>query len=56
MSNKKPWISVEDSLPEKEGYYTVKFKDGTEDEKPFRIRPNQNIKGFMTIDTVTHWK
>lgn len=49
------WIPVEEKLPETEGYYKVKFDDGTEDEKPFRIRPKQNIHGFMTMDNVTHW-
>lgn len=50
------WISVKDRLPEKEGYCKVKFKDGTEDEKPFRIRPHKNIHGFMTMNEVTHWQ
>lgn len=50
------WISVKEKLPNKFGYYKVKFEDGTEDEKPFRIRPRQNIHGFMTEKKVTHWK
>lgn len=50
------WISVNDRLPDSENYYDVKFENGEEDEKPFRIRPNQNILGFMTSQTVTHWK
>jgi len=49
------WISVTEKLPEKEGYYLVRFKNGDEDEKPFRIRPNKNIFGFMTLEEVTHW-
>lgn len=49
------WISVNDMLPTKEGYYLVKFEDGTEDEKPFRNRPSKNILGFMTENIVTHW-
>lgn len=52
----REWISVETRLPKKEGYYQVKFDDGTEDEKPFRIRPKKNIHGFMTEKKVTHWK
>lgn len=50
------WISVKDRLPKTEGYYKVKFSDGTEDEKPFRIRPAKNIYGFMTEQKVTHWQ
>lgn len=50
------WISVKDKLPNKESYYDVKFDDGTEDQKPYRIRPKQNIKGFMTEKNVTHWR
>lgn len=49
------WIRIEDRLPNIENYYKVRFKNGDEDEKPFRIRPNQNIHGFMTMDEVTHW-
>jgi hypothetical protein len=49
------WVKVEDRLPEIEGYYKVKYDDGTEDEKPFRIRPRNNIHGFMTMNIVTHW-
>jgi hypothetical protein len=52
---KTQWISVEDKLPETEGYYKVKFSNGEIDSKPFRIRPSKNIYGFMTEDTVTHW-
>ncbi len=32
-----------------------KLKQMIEDEKPFRIRPNKNIFGFMTMEKVTHW-
>lgn len=53
---KNLWISVIERLPEKEGYYNVRFEDGVEDEKPFRIRPKKNIFGFMTMKKVTHWK
>jgi len=49
------WTSVEEKLPDTEGYYKVKFEDGSTDEKPFRIRPKQHIHGFMTMDNVTHW-
>lgn len=42
--------------PMKEGYYDVKFEDGTEDEKPFRKREHLNIRGFMTTKKVTHWR
>lgn len=52
----KKWIDVNSLLPTKEGYYRVIFEDGTEDEKPFRIRPKQNIYGFMTENKVTHWR
>lgn len=50
------WIKVEDRMPELEGYYEVKFKDGNTDEKPFRNRPSKNIKGFMTMEEITHWR
>lgn len=53
---KTEWISVKDELPNVEGYYKVKFEDGTEDEKPFRIRPSRNIHGFMTENKVSHWR
>lgn len=56
MKKTTDWISTADSLPEKEDYYEVKFKDGTIDEKPFRIRPKQNIRGFMTELEVAHWR
>jgi len=52
----KQWIPVTERLPETEGYYKVKFKDGTKDEKPFRIRPSKNIKGFMTGNEVSYWR
>lgn len=55
MTTKQHWISVNDRLPETEAYYTVRFANGVEDEKPFRIRPAKNIHGFMTEETVTHW-
>ena len=51
----RSWISVTERLPTTEGYYKVKFENGEEDEKPFRIRPKKNILGFMTMDKVTHW-
>ena len=41
------WIPVTERLPETENYYRVKFLNGDEDEKPFRIRPKKNILGFM---------
>lgn len=50
------WVKVTDKLPEKESYYKVRFENGVEDEKPFRIRPSKNIRGFMTEQKVTHWK
>ena len=53
--NPKLWIPVSERLPETEGYYAVRFENGVEDEKPFRIRPKKNIFGFMTTDKVTHW-
>jgi hypothetical protein len=49
------WINIHDRLPKKEDYYRVKFTDGSEDEKPFRNRPNRNILGFMTENIVAHW-
>jgi hypothetical protein len=49
------WINLNDEQPTEEGYYKVKFDDGTEDEKPWRIRPSKNILGFMTEKNVTHW-
>lgn len=53
---KKNWIKTSTKLPEKEGYYNVKYKDGTTDQKPFRIKPSKNIKGFMTEKEVVAWK
>ena len=53
--SKTQWISVNDKLPEIEGYYKVKFENGETDSKPFRIRLSRNIYGFMTEDNVTHW-
>lgn len=55
MSKQTIWTSVSDALPTTEGYYKVRFDNGIEDEKPFRIRPSKNIHGFMTEDKVTHW-
>ena len=49
------WIPVTERLPETEDYYAVRFENGVEDEKPFRIRPKKNIFGFMTMWKVTHW-
>ena len=50
------WIDVKEAIPAIEGYYDVKFDDGTTDEKPFRIRLKRNVLGFMTEKNVTHWK
>lgn len=50
------WIEVTKELPTEEGYYDVKYFDGEEDNKPFRIRPHKNIYGFMTLKPVTHWR
>ena len=49
------WISVDEKLPENEDHYHVRYDNGEVDEKPFRIRPSHNIKGFMTTKKVTHW-
>lgn len=56
MKKKGNWIKVTTRLPEKEGYYKVKFQDGTTDQLPFRIRPHKNILGFMTEGNVIAWK
>jgi hypothetical protein len=53
MSN---WINFKTQQPTKEGYYEVMFEDKTIDEKPFRIRPNKNIFGFMTEREVICWR
>lgn len=53
---KKTWTKVTAKLPEKEGYYKVKFKDGTEDQKFFRIKPIKNTKGFVCEKHVVSWK
>lgn len=50
------WINVNKELPKEEGYYDVKYEDGEEDSKPFRIRLNKNIHGFMTLKPITHWR
>ena len=41
------WISVKDRLPEKEDYYTVKFKNGVVDEKPFRNDTERKSKAII---------
>jgi hypothetical protein len=53
---RKNWIPVSDRLPDKEGYYSVKYDDGSTDVKPFRIRRSKNIYGFMTLKKVIAWK
>ena len=53
---KSKWRKCSESLPLKEGYYKVKYDNGEEDIKPFRIRPSKNIKGFMTENNVIEWK
>jgi hypothetical protein len=53
---KRHWKDLNVEQPKKEGYYRVRFDDGTEDQKPWRIRPSRNILGFMTERNVTHWK
>lgn len=53
---KKEWIDINVRTPEKEGYYTVKLSDGTEDRKWYRIRPSKNSVGFLVEAIVTHWK
>lgn len=55
MNKNRLWISINEELPKKEGYYAVKFENGIEDEKPFRIRPKKNIFGFMSMENITHW-
>jgi hypothetical protein len=55
VSSSYLWIPVTERLPETEDYYAVRFENGIEDEKPFRIRPKKNIFGFMTMEKVTHW-
>lgn len=50
------WVELSVITPSKEGYYDVRFNDGTEDSKPFRIRPTKSIFGFMTDKPVTHWR
>lgn len=50
------WVAVTERLPDVEDYYRVRFENGIEDEKPFRIRPHKNIRGFMTEENVTHWR
>lgn len=52
----RPWIKLSEKHPIREGYYEVMYLDGTTDTKPFRIRPRQNILGFMTQKNVTHWR
>jgi hypothetical protein len=52
----KDWIKCSNQLPQTEGYYRVRYDDGTEDQKPFRIRPSKGINGFMTEKNVVAWK
>ncbi len=52
----KDWIKTTERLPEIEDYYTIKYENGEEDEKPFRIRPKKNIYGFMTENIVVYWR
>jgi hypothetical protein len=56
MENQREWIKVTDRLPNKEGYYSVKYDNGEVDQKPFRIKPSKNINGFMTMDKVIEWR
>jgi len=51
----KPWIPVSDKLPEREGYFAVRFADGSEDQKFYRIR-KKDIRGFLSEDEITHWR
>jgi len=50
------WEKYPEIEPTKEGYYKVMFENGIEDEKPFRIRLDKGIKGFMTENKVVAWK
>lgn len=50
------WYDITIAKPAQEGYYTVKYEDGTTDEKPFRIRLRSGINGFMCEREITHWK
>lgn len=52
----KKWKSVDKELPRKESYYSVRYENGEEDRKPFRIRPSKNIMGFMTERVVKEWR
>jgi hypothetical protein len=50
----KEWIPALERSPEKEGYYAVKYADGSEDQKPYRIRGS--VSGWLSEKVVTHWK
>ena len=50
------WISVEDVLPEEEGYYLVAFNYGS-GQMPYAVNPTRYWNGtiFVTMATVKHW-
>ena len=50
------WVACSDRLPDTEDYYSVRYSNGVEDRKPFRIRPSRGIRGFMTEDNVVAWR
>ena len=55
MSSDGAWISVNDSLPEKAGVYTVITADGKEHDEVFMDLFGNGKKIFLR-QNVTHWK
>lgn len=50
------WYDINVAIPAQEDYYTVKYEDGTQDEKPFRKQLSKGILGFMCERKITHWR
>lgn len=50
----KPWKLCSEKLPSKEGYYSVRYADGTTDEKWYRIRGDK--QGWLDMREIVAWR